>query len=190
MPITISTDGISDEQKRTEKFKRAYREMNARLSSPEFSHVVCCHEAAHLLYFKKAGLLSYDCFPARLYYDSETDDYGGTFASIKPLDMKPLERDEDVEPWFHNLFRAHAAGGVVASIVMPGLEDYGDLDDKQRFLSTCEAYKKIHLSVNPEELWDKARAEVRQEMRDRPKTLAQLEKFAEEELRPKLGLAL
>lgn len=29
MPITINTDGISDEQKKTEKFKRAYQEMYA-----------------------------------------------------------------------------------------------------------------------------------------------------------------
>jgi hypothetical protein len=47
------------------------------------------------------------------------------------------------------------------------LLDHGDQDDKQRFMDLCEKMKK--------NVW-------------RPEVLDRLEKFAEEELRPQLGL--
>jgi hypothetical protein len=187
MPITINTDGISDEQKKTEKFKRAYQEMYAHLSAPGFAHVLCCHEAAHLFYFTMAGMQNYDSFPAKLYYDAKIDDYDGTLASIQPCDLTPPKTEEEAEKWLWTVLKAHAAGGVIARKLMPTLLDHGDQDDKQRFIDLCEKMKKNNPSINPDDLWQKAQAAVFQELVERPEVLDRLEKFAEEELRPQLA---
>jgi hypothetical protein len=185
MPPTINTDDISDEQKGTEKFKRAYQEMYAMLTAPGFAHVLACHEAAHLFYFTKAGTKNYDPFPARLYYDPAIDDYGGTLASVQPLDLQPPKTAEQVNEWVWTMLMAHAAGGVVARKLMPTLLDHGDEDDKIRFVSLC---KRMNLSDDPEDLWKRAQDAVFKELVENPKVLAALEQFAEEDLRPQLGL--
>jgi hypothetical protein len=185
MPPTINTDGISDEQKATEKFKRAYREMYAQLTSPGFAHVLSCHEAAHLWYFTKAGLKQYEPLPAKLYYDPATDDYGGTLASVQLLEMEPLKTEEEAKEFLSNVLKGHAAGGVIARKLMPSLRDHGDEDDKMRFVDLC---KKKNLTDNPEELWRQAQTAVSKELAENPIALAALEKFAEETLRPQLGL--
>jgi len=57
-----------------------------------------------------------------------------------------------------------------------------------RFIDLCEKMKKSNPSINPDDLWQKAQAAVFQELVERPEALDRLEKFAEEELRPQLGL--
>lgn len=188
MAITINTDSISDEQKKTEKFKRAYREMYTRLSVPEFAHAVCCHEAAHLYYLTIAGMKNYDAFPAELYYDPTIGDYGGTLASIQPRDLKALTTEEEAKQWLWTVLKSHAAGGVVSRKVMPLLLDHGDQDDKQRFMALCEKMRNGNSSINPDDLWKQAQEAVSKELADNPKAMAALEKFADEELRPQLGL--
>jgi hypothetical protein len=185
MAPIINTDGISDEQKRTEKFKLAYREMYAQLTAPGFAHALACHEAAHLWYFTKAGVKSYDSFPAQLIYDPATDDYGGTLASVQLLEAEPPKTEEEANECISNVLKGHAAGGVIARKVMPSLRDHGDENDKMRFVDLC---KKRNLTDNPENLWRQSQAAVSKELAENPTALAALEKFAEEELRPKLGL--
>jgi hypothetical protein len=82
--ITINTDGISAEQKATEKFKSAYRDMHAQLSAPGFIPVLCAHEIAHKIYFMAAGVKEdqFKPHPAQLRYDSTKDDYVGHLAGI------------------------------------------------------------------------------------------------------------
>lgn len=112
MPPTINTDEISDEQKNTEKFNRAYEEMSAQLAEAEFVHALCCHEAAHVFYFTMAGAKNYNYLPARLSYDPVIDDYGGTMAAVQPLDFKVPTTEEEANQWLWTLLKAHAAGGV------------------------------------------------------------------------------
>ena len=185
MPPTINIDDISDGQRGTEKFKRAYQEMYAQLTAPGFAHVLSCHEAAHLFYFTKAGTENYEPFPAKLYYDPTTDDYGGTLASVQLLDLKPPTTEEQVNEWLWMVLKAHAAGGVIARKVMPSLPDYGDEVDKSRFVSLC---MKMNVTADADGLWKQAQDAVSKELAEIPEALAALEKFADEELRPKLGL--
>jgi hypothetical protein len=51
--ITIDTVGITKDQKITEKFKSAHRDMLAQLLRPDFIPVLCAHEAAHMVYFSQ-----------------------------------------------------------------------------------------------------------------------------------------
>ena len=60
--ITINTNGITDEQKATEKFQSAYRDMMAQLLAPGFIPVLCAHEAAHMLYFGSVGAKEFESF--------------------------------------------------------------------------------------------------------------------------------
>jgi hypothetical protein len=182
MPITINTDGISEEQKQTAKFKRAYQEMYDHLAA--FGHVIACHEAAHLYYFTMAGMKNYDPYPAKLCYEPTVDDYGGTLASVHPRDLEAPTAGKEAE-WLWTIVKAHAAGGVIARKLMPSLPDHGDQDDKDRFM---DLYKKMKTATNPEDLWKQAQMAVSQELAENPTVLARLEKFAEEELRPQLGL--
>jgi len=185
MGITIKTDGISDEQKQSPKYKKAYQEMYAYLSAPGIAHVISCHEAAHLFYFTMGGMKSYDSFPAKLYYDPSIDDYGGTLASVQPCDLKRPTTEEEANKWIWTMLKAHAAGGVIARKLMPSLPDHGDQDDKARFMDLC---KTIKTTADPEDLWKQAQDAVLKELAENPKAMAGLEKFAEEELRPLLGL--
>ena len=86
--ITINTDGISDQQKATEKFQSAYRDMMGQLTAPGFIPVLCAHEAAHAIYFTLAGMKEFDPRPAELKYDPAIDDYTGSLATIKVLERQ------------------------------------------------------------------------------------------------------
>jgi hypothetical protein len=68
---------------------------------------------------------------------------------------------------------------------MPSLPDHGDEEDKSRFVTLC---KRMNTPSSPEDLWKHAQAAVSKELAEDPKALAALEKFAEKELRPQLGL--
>jgi hypothetical protein len=185
MPPTINTDEISDEQKKTGKFKLAYQQMYAQLTAPGFAHAVCCHEAGHLFYFTKVGMKNYNSFPARLYYEPTIDDYAGTMASVQPCDLKAPTAGNEANEWLWTVLKAHAAGGVIARRVMSSLPDHGDEDDKVRFMDMC---KLMRVTEDPDKLWKQAQEAVSKDFSDNPKVLVALEKFAEEELRSQLGL--
>ena len=132
-----------------------------------------------------AGMKNYDSFPAKLCYDPTIDDYGGTLASVQPCDLKAPTTEEEARQWLWTVLKAHTAGGVIARKVMPSLRDLGDEDDKDRFMDLC---KKMKATSSPEDLWKRAQEAVSIELAENPVALAHLEKFAEEELRPLLGL--
>jgi len=106
--IIINTDGISDAEKLTPKFQKAYAEMLAQLTAPGFAHVLACHEAAHLFYLTMMGMKTYDPFPAKIEYDAATNDYGGTLASVTPGDI-PKWTPGKFADWFTLAAKAHAA---------------------------------------------------------------------------------
>src|SRR6266446_5700806 len=109
--ITINTDGISDKQKASAKFRATYQGMMAQLSSPGFIPVLCTHEAAHLVYFTIAGVRTYEAIPAKIQYDSQSDDYVGSLASVQMLDIPKIVAGQFWELFF-KIACAHAAGGV------------------------------------------------------------------------------
>ena len=96
--VLIDTHGITDEQKRSAKFKLAYQDILTQLTAPGFAHVLCCHEAAHLFYFMAAGTKKYEPFPATLRYDPAIGDYSGSMRSVQILDMAP-PTEGNVEEW-------------------------------------------------------------------------------------------
>lgn len=138
--IKINTNGISEEQKATEKFQSAYRNMMAQLTAPGFIPVLCAHEAAHLIYFARLGTKKYDALPPTLRFDPAKDDYTGHLAAVKILDM-PLWTPGKFDEWFSYVARAHAAPGVVARKLMPSTYG-GDDDDRARFKKLCDEFNK------------------------------------------------
>jgi hypothetical protein len=111
--IIINTDGISDAEKLTPKFQKAYAEMLAQLTAPGFAHVLACHEAAHLFYLTMMGMKTYDPFPAKIEFDPATNDYGGTLASVTPGEIPPCAPGKFTD-WFTLAAKAGAAGGVIS----------------------------------------------------------------------------
>jgi len=183
--ITINTDGISDQQKATEKFKSAYRDMLAQLKAPGFIPVLCAHEAAHAIYFTLAGMKEFDPQPSKIEYDPAIDDYKGSLAAIKILDL-PTWKEGEFWDWFFKIARAHAAGGVVARKLMPS-SDGGDSDDKDRFEKLCKEInnKDKNVNINFEDIWKQAQGSIAENL-ENSEVMALIQKEALA-LRPQFG---
>jgi hypothetical protein len=183
--ITINTDTISDEQKATEKFQSAYREVLAQLAAPGFIPVLCAHEAAHVIYFSIAGTKAFEPRPATIYYDPTIDDYSGHLAAVQILDIPPFVQGKFWEQ-FDKVARAHAAGGVVARRLMPA-SNGGDKDDKDRLKVMCEELSADpNFSIDFEDYWKKVQDSIVRDL-EIPGWLSKIEEYALE-LRPQLGL--
>jgi hypothetical protein len=194
--VIIDTEGITDEQKRSLKFQAAYREMRAQLTAPGFAHVLCCHEAAHVFYFRKAGWKTYEALHARLQYDPIKGDYSGSLASVKIPDPPQATSPDKIEETLSQMASALAAGGVVARKLMPltAVSSWrmdvtgGDQDDKERFVAICAALStRLSISIDAETSWTQAKDSVLRDLSEHPDWLSAIEQLAEE-LRPKLGL--
>jgi len=161
--MIINTEGLSDAQKDSEKFKTAYADMLAQLTRPGFIPVLCAHEAAHLIYFQIIGMKDYKTLPPRITYDSEIDDYTGHLAAIEFLGVSSWESD-NFEDWFFKMAVAHAAGGVVARKLLQSSEG-GDQDDRAEFDTLCtEINKDPAMSINPERVWKDAQSIVAEQL--------------------------
>ena len=183
--ITINTDGISDEQKATQKFKSAYNEMLAQLTAPGFAPVLCAHEFAHLIYFGQLGEIKYEPQAARLRYDPAIDDYVGSLAAIQFLDM-PMWTEGKFHEWLYKVAKGHAAGGVVARKLMP-TSDGGDADDKDRFKKLCDKFNEDpKVKVDFDYWWKLAQETIAQEL-ENPEFMELIKQEAAK-LRPLLGL--
>jgi hypothetical protein len=183
--IKINTDGISDEQKATEKFQSAYKDMMATLTAPGFIPVLCAHEAAHLIYFTRAGVKEYDAVPPTLKFDPAKDDYTGHLAAIKILDL-PLWTPGKFDEWFSYIARAHAAPGVVARRLMPSSYG-GDSDDRARFKKLCDEFSKDPAVKIDFDWWWKHGQETAAKDLEHPDAMKSILQVADE-LRTQFGL--
>lgn len=197
--VTINTDGITDEQKRSGKFQSAYQDMHRQLTAPQFAHVLSCHEAAHLFYFRMVGMRSHKARSARLQYDPVMDNYFGSLASVQILDSVPrVSTQNEFEELLARIARALAAGGVVSRKLMASMDvgswghgmdtTGGDQNDKERFVALCRALNaSAKVSVDAETSWKNAQDAVLKDLSEHPEWLGAIEILAAE-LRPELGL--
>jgi hypothetical protein len=183
---TINTDGISEAERASPKFQRVYQGMMAEMSRPGFIRILCCHEAAHLFYFKMAGTQNYDPHRTCIRFDPMLNDYVGDMAGVKINDLGRWEPGKYWE-WFTAVAKAHVAGGVIARKLDPSLTDVGDSDDKARFKTICDQLNlDPNVSINWEETWVKAQEMVRADL-EHPGIMQAIEQFSEE-VRRELGL--
>ncbi len=184
--ITINTDGISDEQKATEKFKSAYRDMLTQLLRPGFIPVLCAHEAAHMVYFSQLGITDFDPIPPQLRYSTEIDDYVGHLAAMQNKgDMRMWEQGKFWD-WFIIAACAHAAGGVIARKLMP-LSDGGDQDDKDRFKKLCDKLNEDpNVKIDFVQWWEAGQQNVAEHAKN-PQFMDGIKQIALE-IQPQLGL--
>jgi hypothetical protein len=197
--VTINTDGITDEQKRSGKFQSAYQDMHRQLTAPQFAHVLSGHEAAHLFYFRMVGMRSHKARSARLQYDPVMDNYFGSLASVQILDSVPrVSTQNEFQELLARIARALAAGGVVSRKLMASMDvgswghgmdtTGGDQNDKERFVALCRALNaSAKVSVDAETSWKNAQDAVFKDLSEHPEWLGAIEILAAE-LRPELGL--
>lgn len=184
--ITINTDGITDEQKTTEKFNSAYREMMAELMRPGFIPVLCAHEAAHTIYFNQLGITEFEPLPPRLRYSPEIDDYVGHLAAMQNKGEMRMWEEGKFWDWFIIVACAHAAGGVVARKLMPS-SDGGDQDDKDRFKKLCDKFNEDpKVKIDFDQWWEAGQKQVAEHLKA-PEAMKAIEQRAER-IRPLLGL--
>jgi hypothetical protein len=189
---TVITEGISEQQKATAKFQSAYQDMLRQLKAPGFAHVLSCHEAAHLFYYKLVGTKTYKAFPASLSYDQTIDDYSGSMASVQVLDMTPPTQGK-IGEWLAGIAVALAAGGVVARKLMTSIggpwpdPTGGDQNDRQYLGHICKEFASGGIPIDAEKLWKVAQDSVLQDLSEHPQRLVEIEELARE-LRPELGL--
>jgi hypothetical protein len=184
--ITINTDGISDEQKKTEKFKSAYRDMMNQLIAPGFIPVLCAHEAGHAIYFSAAGVKDFVALPPRLEFDPSIDDYKGHLAAYKPLDI-PSWVEGDFWNWLYRVSKGYAAGGVIARKLDPRT-DGGDANDRDNFEKLCKEINDLdsNMSIDWKKHWKEAQDSVASEIANQ-EFVKRIQMVAEE-LRPQFGL--
>lgn len=176
-----------DAQKETDKFKSAYAEMLATLTTPGFIPVLCAHEAAHAIYFTIVGMKSFETLPATIRYDPILDDYTGHLAAIQILDIPPWTEGSFWD-WFFKVACGYAAGGVVSRMLMPS-SDGGDQDDRDTFKALCETIMKNDptVRIDAERTWKQAQDAVTDELRLNPAILSEIQQYADT-LRPQFGL--
>lgn len=183
--ITINTDGISDEEKKTWKFQSAYQDMVKQLSVPGFIPVLCAHEAAHAVYFTLAGMKEFDPLPAYITFDPTINDYTGHLAAIKLCDI-PTWTEGKFNEWFYKIAKGHAAGGVVARKLMPS-SDGGDSDDKERFKKLCDKLNEDpKVKIDFDHWWNLAQTDIATEL-ENPQFMDTILREAAN-LRPQFGL--
>ena len=112
-PITINTDGITDDQKKSPKFRFVHDGMLADLSIPGFIDVLCAHEAAHKLFLEMNGVTKFIYLPAKVKYDPVADNFVGDLAAVRPVDA-PAPDLSKLKDWVATMALCYAAGGVVS----------------------------------------------------------------------------
>ena len=183
----IATDGVSDEQKATVKFKAAYAEMMRKLTAPGFISALCAHEAAHLVYHEMMGPIRYETLPPRLQYSLEKQEFRGYFAAIKLVENPVCEHSKWRE-YVTMMANAHAAGGVVGRKLFPASSG-GDEGDKENFRKLCAELTNHFggISIDVELCWKRARDTVKRQLEDDPQIMDLIQQRAAE-LRPSFGL--
>ena len=177
---TIMTEGISEEQKQTVKFRLAYADMLRTLSTPGFIDALCAHEAAHVVYYEMMGAIRYELLPPRLEYDSQNRRFIGHFAAIQ-LAEEPLCEPQKWQGYVTLLSRAQAAGGVVGRRLFPASSG-GDEGDREKFRRICAELISHFggIRIDVESVWRQAQETVEKQLENDPQIMQKIHQRAAE----------
>ena len=175
----IDLSELTEAQKATEGFKRTYAGMMNLYEQPGFIAALCAHEAAHLIFYERMGKISFEIVRPKIHHNDAMNRFEGYMAAVKPQlpDCEPAKWRE----WVTAKALGCVAGGVVGRRLFPHA-DGGDVEDKRLFIQECADLVRHcgGISINAEEVWAWAQAEVSRQLDADPKLMEVIQKRAEE----------
>ncbi len=153
--MRIDTSQVPQDKLNDPRFVQLRSEMEAVLRNPRWVRVLCAHEAAHAIYFLRAGITALTFVGTRILYDAQRDLFSGHMASVQfsAFDRDLLPRI-NISEWILATAKAHAAGGVVV-LKLTDAPDTGDEEDYEEFAAFCDTICAKHpdTTIDPSGLW-------------------------------------
>jgi hypothetical protein len=160
----INISEIPDSKQSDPRLPEVQRLMSDDLDNPLWMEALCIHEAAHVVFFAKAGAGTPRIVGPKICYDEQPDRFIPLLATVE-YD----EPDTEVEMKLNDdgmllIMRARgcAAGGVAAR-EMTGMSRVGDAKDFENVRKYCEdisAEYPANVPLDPAAIWENAQAEV------------------------------
>jgi len=157
--------------------------LQGALADPQWQRAFAIHEAAHVVYFPRAGANNPRLTSANITYDSQKDKFNGYAGAVSfdGRDQAVIAR-LTIDQWLTAYAMACAAGGVAARLLTdaPDGGDEGDFDNLCKF---CDALEGQNISpgktINRTDLWIAAQDAVRKELTENAQIRALVEQAAE-----------
>jgi hypothetical protein len=153
---------VREEFRRDPRYRTALENLTKMLESEKDLDIFCAHEAGHLTYFLKMGLLESELafHGPTIYYNFEIADFiFYPCAVLKP--KKPFQTEAGLKL----IAQACVAGGVFEK-ELEGSSNLGDKADRQLFHSfyAVALIEGVIPTQTEQEMWERAQDEVRREL--------------------------
>jgi hypothetical protein len=165
--VNIGISQVPAEKQNDHRFLALCGKLRLAFSSSSYVEAFCVHEAAHGIYFLRAGATRLIFGGPTISYDTGQDTFTANAASITAVGYS----DEflgriGIREWISAMARGYVAGGVAARILAKVPND-GDEEDHRSFLALCNAIcaQNTEFTVDRPAAWKQAQDEVARELR-------------------------
>ena len=165
--VNIDVLQVPPEKQNDRRFLALYGQLRMVFSSAIYVEAFCVHEAAHGIYFLRAGATKLIFGGPTISYDSGQDTFTANAASITAVGYS----DEflgriGIREWIFAMARGYVAGGVAAHILAKVPDDGGE-EDHRSFLALCNAIcaQTTEFTVDRPAAWKQAQDEVARDLR-------------------------
>jgi len=163
--ILIDTSGVPPEKLTDPRLLGLKGQMQQALQNRKWVDAFCIHEAGHMIYLEKMGVMEFVFTGPRIEYDAIRDDYDGYMASVQAQTIPVLPDDADPLEVVDAGARAWAAGGVFTE-KLTAAPDNGAQGDRELFNAICDAIEMKHsLGLDREQSWKQGREDVFNDLR-------------------------
>jgi hypothetical protein len=169
----IDTSQVPQDKLSDPRFLSLHSQIENVLKDERFVNSVCVHEAAHVIFYEKAGFTNPSFAKTRIVYqESQEDPFTVFMAEVKfnteNVDRESLKGDYEFNMWILAVSKAFCAGGVAAKTIMQA-GDVGDAQDHVNFLRFCEnVCANSNIPIDRKVLWKCAQDDVRGELEQQP----------------------
>jgi hypothetical protein len=169
----IDTSQVPQDKLSDRRFLSLRSQIENVLKDGRFVNSVCVHEAAHVVFFEKAGFTNPSFEKTRIVFqESQEDDPFTVFMAAVKFNTENVGREslkgEELLRWILAVSKAFCAGGVAARTIMQA-DDVGDAQDYANFLRFCEnVCANSNIPIDRKVLWKCAQDDVRAELEQQP----------------------
>ena len=163
----IDVSQVPAEKMTDPRFLHLKSQMEGALANEQWVTAFCVHEAAHIIYFTRAGLKDFTFRSATILYDATHDDFEGFPASVRPggISDELMAKITGTE-FISAIAIGHAAGGA-ATRKLTNVPDVGYESDYENLSSLCDVIQSRYADwvVDRKGLWKAAEQAVEKDLR-------------------------
>ena len=126
--IQIDVSKVPEGKRDHPDFLGLKAQMEQALSQQKWINAFCIHEAGHMIYLTRIGIIEYAYQGPRIEHNEQQNTFDGFMASVQPL-SKPDLGNSDPAEIINTATKAYAAGGIFAKR-LTGAPDQGDQQDR------------------------------------------------------------